>query len=155
MAKERAKPVRYSQTVADAICERLADGESLRSICDGAGMPTERAVRFWATDPNHPFAPHYARAREAGYHKLADELLEIADDATNDYMMRKRGDEEVEVVDHDHIARSRLRVDTRKWMLSKVLPKVYGDKLELGGSVGMKHEGLLDRVAEMEAAGKL
>jgi hypothetical protein len=69
------------------------------------------------------------RAREIGYLRLADELLDISDDATNDYMIRKNGDDDEEVVNHDHIARSRLRVDTRKWLLSKMLPKVFGDKI--------------------------
>jgi hypothetical protein len=94
------------------------------------------------------------RARESGYHKMADELLEIADDASNDFMERKGKDgEAVMVVDHDHIARSRLRVDTRKWLLSKALPKVYGDKLELAGSMTMKHEDVLDRLAKMQEEG--
>src|SRR5262245_28450812 len=119
----------YTAELGKEICDRLADGESLRSICSAEGMPSERSVRTWAADAQHPISPQYARAREAGCLKIAEELLEIADDGTNDWMVRKRGDDDTEVVNHEHIARSKLRVDTRKWLLSKMLPKVYGDKV--------------------------
>ena len=60
---------------------------------------------------------------------MADEMLEIADDGSNDWMLRKDGDKEFYVLNGEHVQRSRLRLDTRKWLLSKALPKVYGDKL--------------------------
>ena len=64
---------------------------------------------------------------------LADEILEIADDSNRDLIERADG---VLTVDHEHIQRARLRVDTRKWILSKMLPKVYGDKFQVGGDGG-------------------
>jgi hypothetical protein len=66
---------------------------------------------------------------------MADEMLEVADDGTNDWMLRRGSDEEDDLyqLNGEHLQRSRLRVDTRKWLLSKALPKVYGDKLALGG----------------------
>ena len=64
---------------------------------------------------------------------MVDELLEIADDCTNDYMERNGK----LVFDGEHISRSRLRVDTRKWLLSKALPKLYGDKLTHDGNVSL------------------
>jgi hypothetical protein len=121
---------KFTQAVADRICELLADGWSLRQACREPGMPNERTVRDWARDEKHPFAPQYARAREIGYHAMADELLEIADDARNDWVGRETPDGTIRIVDHEHINRSRLRVDTRKWLLSKALPKIYGDKIE-------------------------
>lgn len=117
--------VRYSQEVADRICAGLADGMTLRQVCRQDGMPSEAAVRQWQ-DAHEDFASQYARAREKGYLRMAEELLEIADDGSNDWMER----EGVRVVDHEHVARSRLRLDTRKWLLSKALPKIYGDKLQ-------------------------
>jgi hypothetical protein len=87
-------------------------------------MPAAPTVCRWALKA--PFSEQYARAREIGYALMADDLLEIADDGRND----KFSDDDGHVmVDHDVIARSRLRVDTRKWLLSKCLPKIYGDKL--------------------------
>jgi hypothetical protein len=120
---------KYTEAMATEICERLASGESLRSICNDETMPDERRVREWASDPAHPISPRYARAREVGYMRMADELLEISDDATKDFMTVSRNGEEVEVVNAEHIQRARLRVDTRKWLLSKMLPKVFGDKI--------------------------
>jgi hypothetical protein len=89
-------------------------------------MPAESTVRLWSLKDEGEFPAKYARAREVGYLRLADELLEISDDGTNDYTTNKDGEE---VVNYDHIARSKLRVDTRKWLLSKMLPKVFGDKI--------------------------
>lgn len=97
-------------------------------------MPTEATVRRWAVEPDSPFATQYARAREAGYTKLGDELLDIADDSRNDYMTKRREDGAVDqVVNREVIARSQLRIETRKWMLARMLPKVYGDRVEVAG----------------------
>lgn len=112
----KGRPSKFTQILADRICERLAAGETLRAICRDEGMPPEPSVRRWALEKDE-FSAQYARAREIGYQGLADQLTEIAD---ND------GDP----------ARDRLRVDTRKWLLSKALPKVYGDKLQHTGEGG-------------------
>ena len=127
----------YTQEIADEICRKLADGESLRSVCRSEGMPPESTVRLWALDDREGFAAQYTRAREIGYHSMADELLEIADDATNDWMERNGEESEGWQLNGEHVQRSRIRLDTRKWMLSKVLPKVYGDKHEIQHSGGV------------------
>jgi hypothetical protein len=115
----------------------LAEGESLRSIARTPGFPAESVIREWSLDATRPFCAQYARAREAGYQKLADEMLEIADDSSRDLIERETRDGgRILTVNHDHIARARLRVDTRKWILSKMLPKIYGDKLQVGGEGG-------------------
>lgn len=121
---DRGRPSVYTAKLAGKICRRLAAGESLRAICRDDGMPDESTVRGWALDNVEGFFPQYARAREIAYHGLADEVLEIADDGRNDTYVDEDGTRKV---DHDCVARSRLRVDARKWMLSKVLPKIYGD----------------------------
>nr|WP_156025870.1 terminase small subunit protein [Sulfitobacter sp. 20_GPM-1509m] len=110
---------------------------TLREICRAEDMPPESTVRLWALDDREGFSAHYTRAREIGYHVMADELMEIADDGRNDFTSRNAGDAEA-VLNGEHIQRSRLRVDTRKWMLSKVLPKIYGDKLDLNHGGGLK-----------------
>ena len=91
-------------------------------------MPSERTVRQWAADDRDSFGGRYARARDLGLDAIADEILEIADDGRNDRMVSEDGRQ---IVDHDHIARSRLRVDSRKWYLSKLAPKDYGDAMQL------------------------
>lgn len=78
------------------------------------------------------FAERYARARETGFEVLADELTEIADETAHDTVKDAQGNDRP---NNEWISRSKLRVDTRKWLLSKMLPKVYGDKLTLDGQV--------------------
>ncbi len=137
MARKRGRPTKYTPELADRICERIAGGESLRAICRDETMPADSTVRGWDTDDREGFSAPYARAREAGCEAVADEILEIADDSTNDFMERRRGDGSIEMVfDSEHVQRSRLRIDTRKWLLSKMLPKKYGDRLELSGKDG-------------------
>jgi hypothetical protein len=116
-------------------------------------MPDERRVRAWAADPEHEFAPQYARARETGYHKMADDLLHIADDNSCDTRTVFRDDEEIEVADTDVIARARLRVDTRKWLLSKALPKVYGEKSTVDVNATLSLSAEMERFLNGIAAG--
>ena len=121
----------YTQEIADDICAKLAQGMTLREICRADDMPPESTVRLWALEDRDGFSAQYTRAREIGYHAMADEILDIADDGLNDWMERNGDDNEGWVSNGEHLQRSRLRVDTRKWLLSKTLPKIYGDKLAL------------------------
>lgn len=126
-------PTKYNDDVARKICERLADGESLRVICMDDDMPSDRSVRTWALDPNHPFSAQYAAARIIQAYRWADEILEISDDGRNDWMEREqKGGDTALAPNLEHITRSRLRVDSRKWLLSKMLPKEFGDKQDDG-----------------------
>jgi len=124
------RPTVFTPAIAEEICERLSEGESLRSICRDERMPSERTVRGWVIEDRDGFSTQYARAREAQAHSMAEELLEISDDGSNDWMERRKQDGSVEtVLDAEHVQRSRLRADTRKWLLSKMLPKVYGERV--------------------------
>ena len=126
------RPTDYTNELAERICGELITGRTLRDVCRDAGMPAESTVRLWAQVDRDGFAARYRRAREIGYHAMADEILEIADDAGGDFVARKRGSSDGEpVVDHEHVSRSRLRVETRRWLLGKALPKIYGDRLDL------------------------
>lgn len=118
------RPSDYSQELADSICERLADGESLRSICSADDMPAKTTVFRWL-GANQEFRDQYARAREEQAESLADEITEIADTA-------------------DDAQIARLRIDARKWVASKLKPKRYGDRLELSGELKHQHERWVD-----------
>ena len=107
------RPTGLTDKLAADICRRLADGKTLRAVCRTPGMPSERTVRTWALE-DEAFAPKYARARDIGYQGLFDQILEIADNPASDPAT---------------VNRDRLRIDARKWMLAKALPKMYGDKL--------------------------
>jgi hypothetical protein len=134
----RGRPSGYNREIADAICERLIEGESLRSICRDPDMPHASTVCRWLSG-NAPFREQYARAREAQADTLTDEMLDIADDGRNDWVMRQSSDGSTDVAyDGDHVQRSKLRIDARKWIASKLAPKKYGDKtaVELTGADG-------------------
>lgn len=125
----RTRQMKYDAGVLKKICDGLSSGRTLRDVCRDEGMPAPATVILW-TQQDAKFAEQYAQAREAGYRKMAEDILEIADDGTNDYVERERQDGTKHVVfDGEHVQRSRLRVDTRKWLLSKALPKIYGDRL--------------------------
>lgn len=127
----------YTQEIADAICARLAEGESLNAICKDDGMPAESTVRAWALDDVQGFGAKYTRARELGYDRLAEELLQIADTPQVGVKTVHKATG-AETTEGDMIEHRRLQVDARKWMLAKMLPKKYGDKVtqELAGPNG-------------------
>lgn len=113
------RPSDYTQEIADEICTRLANGESLRAICNSDRddfMPAMGTVLRWVGEKPE-FRDQYARAREIQAESHADEIVTIAD-----------GDKFAEP-DAVGVARDRLRVDARKWVASKLLPKKYGDKV--------------------------
>ncbi len=132
--RKAGRPSLYTDKLAAKICRRLAVGESLRAICADKAMPAISTVMGWLFDGKHgEFSEQYARAREAQAEVRADEIVDIADDDTNDFTADKDGKL---VADHEHIQRSRLRVDARKWIAAKLLPKRYGDKLQHTGDGG-------------------
>lgn len=129
-----AKPSLYSEETAALICERIATGESLRSICDDEDMPGLRTVFDWLADERYAiFRTKYARAREVQADTLFDEMLDIADDGRNDWMEKHNGDGQVTGYQEngEALRRSDLRIKTRQWMAAKLQPKKYGDKLDL------------------------
>jgi hypothetical protein len=123
------RPSDYTPELADAICARLADGESLRTVCQSDEMPDKSTVFRWLRTN----ADQYTRAKEESADALTDEMLDISDDGTNDWMARKgeEGESTGWQVNGEHIQRSRLRIETRKWIASKLKPKKYGDKVDL------------------------
>ncbi len=132
--RKRGRPSRYTPELAAVICERLAEGETLRSICRDVAMPDKATVLRWLADKaKADFRDQYAHAREMQADALFDEALEIADNATGDWSTDKDGKK---TLDHEHIQLSRLRVDTRKWAAGKLAPKRYGDKLQHTGEGG-------------------
>jgi hypothetical protein len=131
--RPRGNTTRYTVAIADEICRRLTAGESLRTICASPHMPSAPTICLWVVSNRDGFAERYARARQAQAVLLAEEIIAIADDSTGDSYKDSEGRLRT---DHEVVNRSRLRVDTRKWYLSKVLPKVYGDKIEHTGKDG-------------------
>lgn len=130
--KRRAPPVYYSPELAIEICKRLSRGETVSSICSEPGMPVKSAFLDWVDDDRDGLRERYARAREALMDHWAEEIVTIADDSTSEPNDR------------------RVRVDTRKWLMSKIAYRKYGDKLVHSGDPDnpIQH---MHKVARVEA----
>lgn len=138
--QKRGRPSAYSDNLALTICERIANGESLRRICLDEDMPNKGMVFRWL-DTNEVFRDQYARAREHQADALFDECLDIADEVVNDSYIDANGNDRT---DNEAIQRSKLRIDTRKWIAGKLRPKVYGDKQD-----AEQPTDLLNKVSEL------
>jgi len=128
-------PEAVPPAIAAALCEWLAEGNTLRAFCRQPGMPSRRTVDYWREkDPE--FAARVARARDDGYGAIAEDCVAIADDGLNDTYVDDDGNQRTE---HDVIARSKLRVETRLKLLACWDPKRYGPKsqVEHSGAVSL------------------
>jgi len=123
------RPSSFNQKVADEICARIANGESLRGVCRDEKMPVTSTVCKWLCQQN-AFAEQYARAKAAQADALVDEMLQIADEPIPSTATGG--------LDSAAVQKQRLQIDTRKWYAGKVAPKKYGDKVlnELSGPDG-------------------
>ena len=129
----RGRPSTYSQAIADEICQRLSCGETLTKILKEKNI-AQSVVWCWRKE--HPdFQKAYAQARVEQQECWADEIMEISDDATNDTIKTEDGRERC---DNEWVQRSRLRVDTRKWLMARIFASQYGDKTqtEISGKDG-------------------
>ena len=123
----------YSNALAERICARLADGESLRGICADADMPAIATVLGWCS-ARPAFAEQYARAKQIGLEAWAEDILQIANTPVQGQIVTVKPDGTQEVKHADMIEHRRLQIDSRKWLLSKLAPKKYGDKLDMAVS---------------------
>lgn len=128
--KKIGRPEIYTQDLADRVCTRIAEGASMRTACKLDEMPAICTVFKWIREKPE-FAKQYARATEERTEAMAEDLLDIADDGSNDLMTIQKGNQTYEIENKEVTNRSRLRVDSRKWLMAKMKPKKYGDKLDL------------------------
>jgi len=125
---ERGRPSGYSDLVAETICNRLVGGESLRAICADPAMPGRATVFRWLAG-NEEFRRSYALAREFRTEDLLDEILQIADDSSGDYVEKVQPDGKVVTVPNpENIRHARLRIKARKWALARMTPRKYGNR---------------------------
>lgn len=108
------KPAFFTPELADAICNRIADGRSLRSVCQDDDMPSRESVRRWLKE-REDFRALYAEAHHERVDAMFEDMLAIADDRTIDWQERK------------------VMIAARQWAMSKVAPKKYGDRVEVTG----------------------
>jgi hypothetical protein len=124
----------YNDGIARKICAQILDGKSLNSICLNPRYPGINAVKKWLIDPRfEAFREMYYYARRGAAELLMDEVIEIADDSANDWIetFDKKGNSNGFKPDNEAIQRSRLKIDTRKWLAAKLIPRIYGEKLEV------------------------
>lgn len=122
------RPSSYTPAIAADICERIASStDSVARICASRDdFPEPATVYRWLF--KYPdFREQYARAKELQQELLTEQMLDIADDGSNDIYATEEGREKV---DYENVQRSKLRVDTRKWLASKLAPKRYGDRVQ-------------------------
>jgi hypothetical protein len=126
------RPSEYTKEIADKICDKLSDGISLRTVCLADDMPDKVTVFRWIRQ-NDEFRNQYARAKEESADAMGEDVMDISDNGTNDYMEDdyQKGKTPGYQLNGENIQRSKLRVDTRKWLMSKMKPKKYGDKLDM------------------------
>lgn len=141
------RPTDYNETIAALICERVATSTlGLYKLCRMYDdMPDKTTVNLWRY--KHPeFSTRYAQAKLVQADLLAEECLDIADDSANDTLINEEG---FEACNTEWINRCRLRIDTRKWLASKLLPKQYGPVIEDKNTVSDKIvERLIDKLVD-------
>lgn len=140
----------YQKRIVEIVCGVVSESTlGIRRICDGLRekdktFPAARTIRTWI-DENPEFAALYARAKQVQLHNLADQIIEISDDDSQDEIFT---DEGKRLLNAEFVQRSKLRVDSRKWLLSKLMPKVYGDRIEHAGEMTIKTKELPASVEE-------
>jgi hypothetical protein len=126
------RPTDYTEDLADLICERLAIGESMRSIARDEDMPAMSTLFKWLRV--HPsFTEQYERAKVESADAMSEDCIDIADNIDGQTVMVDGvplvvEGEMVKVVDSVSVQHAKLKVDTRKWLMSKMKPKKYGER---------------------------
>lgn len=124
--------VDFDIELANALCAEIETAQvGMRRICARPGMPTIGRVKRWLREWPE-FQAKYARAKQEQAEMMAEDILDIADDGRNDTFETADGNT---ITDTDVIQRSKLRVDARKWLAAKLLPKKYGEVPANGPSV--------------------
>ena len=114
------------QKIFDSICELIINGKSLRTALKENNNLSAQTFFIWLREDDDK-SKQYARATTERAELMFEDMFDIADDSTSDYTQTESG----QIFNSEHLQRSKLRVDTRKWALSKMMPKKYGDKLDL------------------------
>ncbi len=142
------RPALFSQELANRICAEVATGRMLRDVCSAEDMPSAVTVKDWI-EKYPTFKAEYAAAQELQLEQIAEEMFGIADDGSNDWIDRERGDgSTVTVLNGEAIQRSKLRVELRKWWLERLQPNRFGNKVtqqHVGANGGpIQHEDVSD-----------
>lgn len=152
--KRTGRPSSFTQHIGELICARIAEGESLRKICEDEDMPDRVTIYRWlAADPE--FCNQYTRAREDQADTLADEIIAIADEQPEVIAVVNKNGELIEhKLDNAFLQWQKNRMDARKWTAMKLKPKKYGDRQILAGDSEAPLEVQNDAMTILAAAVK-
>ena len=120
------RPTAYSDEVVEEICRRIAGGDGTLELEAADDLPCLQSIYNWL-DEHEDFRRRWTAACEHRAHRLADELLAIADDASGDFMPARDG--KGVVANLQGIRRAKLMIDARKWRAAKLAPRKYGLRL--------------------------
>ncbi len=163
------RPTKYNKALSEEICSRIAQGESMRSISRDESMPACETLFRWLRI-HEEFQEQYRTAKEESHHAWYEDIVDISDNQVGVQAMTKGEGGEmiplfnpdgspVMIVDSPAVAHAKLRVDSRKWALSKLMPKKYGERIhtEHSGNLGLTdltEDELERKLAEVEQAHK-
>lgn len=153
--KRGGRPSLYSPELVAKICDLRVRGYTLRQIEKVAGMPSLTTICTWLAEKDD-FLEQWSRADRARAIAMEDELTELMEDSRNDWVEREgKNGQPMVGVDHEHLERTRLRIDTRKWLMSKMAPKRFGKSLALTGKDGgpVQVAAVADVLDEIDGAG--
>lgn len=130
MTHPGGRPTVYTQELSDRICELLALGNSMRKVAEMEDMPSMSTMFKWLRE-NDQFSQQYAKAKEESADAMAEDLLYIADTPVMGEVKTIKPDGSVEIKQDEMLGHRRLQVDSRKWLMAKMKPKKYGDKIDM------------------------
>jgi len=150
MKAKIGRPSLYTDELAQEICDKIAsNSKGIKRLCnENSHWPNKTTIFTWLKN-NSTFSDQYARAKKCQIETFVDEIIDIADDSSQDQVMNEQGNT---VCNSEFIARSRLRIDTRKWLASKLVPRVYGKTMDETQELDARaKEELLKLRAELDA----
>ena len=143
------RPSDYTDELAKEICHALAtSSHGLNYLTKHKkDWPAITTLNRWIAENRNGFRDMYIKAKQDQADYMVEEMLEISDDSSKDTITRIGKDgQEYEVCNSEYVNRSRLRVETRKWIASKLLPKVYGERQDK--TVGAEEKSLLQNIID-------
>ncbi|MGD0465907.1 MAG: hypothetical protein ABSA84_04360 [Gammaproteobacteria bacterium] len=138
---KKGRPTDYTPVIANEICATIASSsKGIGRLCkDNPNWPNQDTIFTWLKTYSD-FSEQYARAKIVQVEVLIDEIIEIADDPSQDNLTNGQSQT---ICNNASINRARLRIDTRKWIASKLAPKIYGNKIDNTHSINTSHEEAL------------
>ncbi len=147
VSAKKGRPTKYNDTLAREICDKIASSsKGTKKLCsEHPHWPCQDTLFTWLKI--YPeFSEQYAQAKRCQVEILIDEILEIADDDLQDKFTNSQGEI---IFNNSVINRAKLRIDTRKWLASKLVPRVYGTRVEYHPSVlNMQQQDEINKLHE-------